>query len=640
MAYDDYLKAQKLALKTYKKNTSKGQYPYLPVLDEILSHSSIEREEKLGIIDIPLKQVVGTSTAGRTRAFSSNFMPLLEFGSEFSYKWSLLIDAQIEEGIRDPIKVYEYMNKYYVVEGNKRTSVLKYLDSPTITAEVTRKVPTYSEDEETQIYYEFMEFYEKTKISYVIFTKTGSYQRLCEAVGKATDEEWSDDDCMYFSSFRVAFYNAYKANKGLEIDSISTDDALLFYLSLYPYEEAKESTSAEIKENLEKIWTEIKSLGEEEPVAIVTAPTTETSMITKMKFHKVHKVAFVYDVTPEESDWAYGHELGREHINERFENAVETKRFLATPNVDDEELLTKLCEEGYDIIFTISAMFIRSCIKVAAQYPSVKIMNCSLNSPHNSVRSYGVRSYEGKFLSGILAATLSKENDLGYNCNYPIYGEIASINAFALGAKMINPNAKVHLIWTTKFTDDSDKYYLEKGIKYISSLNVSSPNKISNTFGLYYLDEEGTKNIATPMYHWGAFYEELINSVIRGSWKKEDHKNEKALNYWWGFSANAMDFICGSQVPDDSKKLIDLLKQSMARGNFQPFSGPLYDQEHNLRCEDNHCLSPDDIMMMDWLVDNVIGEIPTMEQLDDSAKALVSLRGLEQITEKGESSLL
>lgn len=146
MAYDDYLKAQKLALKAYKNKTVRGAYPYLPVLDEILSHVRIEREEILGTVNIPLKQVVGTSSAGRTQAFASNFMPLLDYGSEFATKWSTLYDAQIEEGIHTPIKAYEFLNKYYVIEGNKRTSVLKYVDSPTIAAEVIRKVPRLTDD--------------------------------------------------------------------------------------------------------------------------------------------------------------------------------------------------------------------------------------------------------------------------------------------------------------------------------------------------------------------------------------------------------------------------------------------------------------------------------------------------------------
>ena len=87
-------------------------------------------------------------------------------------KWSLLYDAQIQEGIHTPIKVYEFLNKYYVVEGNKRTSVLKYVGSPTIPAEVIRKVPRLTDDPDIQIYYEFMDFYRNSKINYVVFIRS------------------------------------------------------------------------------------------------------------------------------------------------------------------------------------------------------------------------------------------------------------------------------------------------------------------------------------------------------------------------------------------------------------------------------------------------------------------------------------
>mgnify|MGYP006874848851 CR=1 FL=1 len=131
-SYEEYLKAQKMGLKAFKTAISKGQYPYLPVLDEILSHVDIDGEVSLGTINIPLNQVVGTSTAGRTQAFANNFMPLLEYKSEFGGKWSRLLDYQIKEGIHDAVKVYEYMNRYYVVEGNKRVSVLKFFGAVTI----------------------------------------------------------------------------------------------------------------------------------------------------------------------------------------------------------------------------------------------------------------------------------------------------------------------------------------------------------------------------------------------------------------------------------------------------------------------------------------------------------------------------
>ena len=65
----------------------------------------------------------------------------------------------MEEGIRDPILVYEFMHQFYVQEGNKRVSVMKYLDASRILAKVIRVIPEKTDDPSVKLYYEFIEFY-------------------------------------------------------------------------------------------------------------------------------------------------------------------------------------------------------------------------------------------------------------------------------------------------------------------------------------------------------------------------------------------------------------------------------------------------------------------------------------------------
>jgi basic membrane lipoprotein Med (substrate-binding protein (PBP1-ABC) superfamily) len=644
MAYEEYLKAQKMGLKAFKAATSKGQYPYLPVLDEILSHVDIDGEVNLGTINIPLNQVVGTSTAGRTQAFAGNFMPLLEYSSEFGAKWSHLLDYQIEEGIHDAVKVYEYMNRYYVVEGNKRVSVLKYLNSPTISAEVIRKVPRRTDDLENQIYYEFMDFYKYTKINYIQFSKLGSYEKLITATGKKPGEMWTEDECMDFSSFHVAFYKAFKEKGGNKLD-ITTGDALLFYLSLYPYEEAKEMISSQIKTNLGKIWSEITLLGDSNSVELLMDPTEEKkivdSVLNKIKTSKKKKVAFVYDRDPSISNWIYGHELGRLHLNEVMGDIIETEAFVTTNVGDDaEEVLEKICSKGFDIIFTVTPKLIKACLKAAASYPDVKILNCALNSPHNSVRTYYTRMYEAKFLTGMIAGSLCPNDKIGYIADYPIYGATANVNAFALGAQMTNPRAKIYLTWSTVKDFDITGYYKENDVTYISTKDMITPQANSRQYGLYVEQDGEPKNLAVSMYHWGAFYEELINSILRGSWKVEEAGESKALNYWWGLSAGVIDVICSGNLPTATSKLVTLMKHDISHGLFHPFTGPLTDQEGVLRCEDTEILRPEDIIKMDWLVNNVIGTIPTIDVLHKYAKPVVELRGLDTTSDKGGTSVL
>ena len=129
MSLNDYNKALRLGEKSYQEHLMHGTYPYLQVLEELLSHTDVVSEVPLGLVQIPIKLIAGTYAVGRRTAFAPNFMPLLNPGSEFAFKWSNLCDSHLAEGIRDPIKAYEFMNRFYVVEGNKRVSVLKYFDA-------------------------------------------------------------------------------------------------------------------------------------------------------------------------------------------------------------------------------------------------------------------------------------------------------------------------------------------------------------------------------------------------------------------------------------------------------------------------------------------------------------------------------
>lgn len=646
MSIGYYLKAQKSGVRAYKDAISRGKYPYLPVLDDILSHAQVDGEVNLGVEDIPLNQVVGTSTFGRTQAFASNFMPLLDEFSEFAAKWANLATYQETEGIQDPIKVYEYMHNYYVVEGNKRVSVLKYFKAPTIRAQVTRKMPHRSEDPDNKLYYEFIDFYKLTRINYVRFTKQGSYARLLQYTGKEADHFWTEDEYKDFKYFYTQFENAFLDKGGSHL-KITISDALLFFLTLYPYDEVRDLSVSDLRKHLTKIWAEIELLGIEDSVELLMDPTDKKSISVETMLHKIipgrkKQVAFVYDRDPSTSDWIYSHDLGRIYLQEQLSDSIETFTYIINSADEDADAqMEKICEDGCDIVFTTTPQLLKSCVKAAVSHPHVIMLNCSVNSHLSSVRTYYTRMYEAKFLSGMIAGSMCENDKIGYIADYPIYGAAASINAFALGAKMVNPRAKVYLAWSTIKDFDIDEYFKEENVTYISSQDMITPKDEKRQFGLYAETPNSKKNLAIALPKWGTFYEKLVTSILRGSFRSEDSGENKALNYWWGLSANVIDIIYSEKLPVGTVKLVELMKEDISSGNFQPFGGPLYDQEGVLRCDPDVVFKPEDIVKMDWLNDNIIGHIPTIDELKDEAKPIVELRGLYKTTvAKGGSSLL
>lgn len=173
---EDYRSAQRAGQRAYRANVARGQSPYLAVLDDILTDVDIVAQEPLGLVDIPAESIVGTKTAGRHTAFASNFMPLLDDDTEFAAKWSNLCDAHLEEGIHTPIIAFEYLNKFYVQEGNKRVSVLKYYEAVKIPGTVTRLIPAKNDTLENKLYYEFLDFYKLSRINYISFSRLGAMQ--------------------------------------------------------------------------------------------------------------------------------------------------------------------------------------------------------------------------------------------------------------------------------------------------------------------------------------------------------------------------------------------------------------------------------------------------------------------------------
>ena len=301
----EYQDALKMGKREYRSRVSHGMFPYLPVLDEILSHTDIQTEQNMGLMQIPLDFVVGTSTMGRTYSFAANFMPILEEGTEFSVKWSNLSEAQINEGIRDPIKCYEYMNRYYVVEGNKRVSVLKFFKADSISAMVTRKIPRYSEEPDVKLYYEYMKFQEITGLCTLEFSRLGKAEQLLKCIGKET--HWEDEDRENFNKVLFHFSKAYKFRGGERLP-ITVGDALSAFVNVYGYTTTLEMTDKEYNDKILRVWNEFGMMSEKHVVDLVLDPTVvqeKKSLLGLLlpNMQKKFTVAFLYPRDPETSDW-------------------------------------------------------------------------------------------------------------------------------------------------------------------------------------------------------------------------------------------------------------------------------------------------------------------------------------------------
>ena len=630
-AVEQYNLALKAGQKYAKNAVVHGKYPYPLVLDDILQESAVAGYSDLGVINIPTELVIGTKSAGRVAALAGNFMPLLDASSEFASKWITLCDAHLSaEGIRDPIQCYEFLGRFYVQEGNKRLSVLRSYLSPTVASRVTRVIPRWSEDHEVQLYYEFMHFYSLAGLYGIDFHHRGSYAKLQAALGFEPEHVWTEQERRSFSAGFTHFRDALQKHSA-DLQNITAAEVLLVWLQVFSFSEIKDLTLPDLSKRIDLLWPDVLAQADESSIELNVEPEEkEKGVISKILSiaHPDHlNIAFLYDAPPEESTWARAHDEGRQYLETQLGTKVSVKTWIPDGQ-DYDTILEAAIADGAELVFATDAGMINACRKAAALHKNVRFLTCAVFQPYTGVRMYNGRTYECKFITGAIAGIMSEGDTIGYVAGNPIFGTPASVNAFALGARMTNPIARIRLDWGC-LSGDPVQRLLESGVSVISNREIVSASSVSKDFelGTFMVQSEGSLvPLATPFWDWGKLYEKIVRSVFNGAWG--DISALRAINYWWGMASGVLDVHLSETLPDGVSSLGRFLRTGICNGSINPFQMQIVDQNGTIRNDGSRALTPDEIISMDWFCENVDGRIPSYEELRPEYAETMRILGL------------
>ena len=632
MALEEFSQALRQGQKEYKEYTSANKHPHPLVLDEILPDSATQSVVEVGLVEIPAERIIGVKSAGRITAFSPSFRPLLDQKSEFSAKWISLCQAHLgETGITEPILCYEYLGDFYVQEGNKRVSVLRHFGAARIPGYVRRVMPQQSEEPRIRAYYEFLEFYKGSGIYTLQFRRPGDYAKFLAHIGKKMGEPWTETERRTFNSYYHYFLDIFhELNTNRDI---MPEEAVLLWLEVYPYQDLGKLPTSELKKRMNGLWGDMVSSSKEDGLTVQTKAEEEVgSLMSRVisAFDQLN-VAFVHQMTNATSTWVQGHDKGRQHIEEVFGDRIKVRSYFdaSTPE-KTEALIQQAVEEGAQVVFTTAPPLRRETLTAAVKYPKVRFLNCSVDQPYSSVRSYYGRLYEAKFITGAIAGAMAGNDRIGYIASYPIFGEPATINAFALGAMLTNPRAQIELKWScVKGTHQAD--FFADGVRVISNRNAPSEAKMFLDFcnyGTYLMDDRGELiSLATPTWVWGNFYEFVIRTVLAGGMKREKGES-KALNYWFGLDSGIIGVNFSDKLPEGVRQMANILYNAIKGGYIDPFKRKIVAQDGSVKNDGTAVFTPEQLLRMDWLCDNVIGSIPAYEDILPVSQKMVRELGL------------
>ena len=514
----------------------------------------------LGLIGIPTERIVGTKAAGRISAFAANFMPLLPSNTEFAGKWIELCLAHLGEGIRDPVRCYEYMGRFYIQEGNKRVSVLKSYGAPTIDAFVTRIIPAYSQDQAVQVYYEFLRSYPLTGLYQVSFSQLGGFAKLQAALGFEPDHVWTKEERQGFLSGFTYFQAAFQKLGGGALP-LTPADALLVWLRVYSFSDLKNQTESELIKNLSAIWPDVKVLARPAPIAVSTAPKEEPDkgllnrILGAVRSNHLN-IAFINERNPVDSTWAMAHDLGRQYLERALAGRVSVEEYNnVLPGENAEAVMERAIGAGAQVLFTTTPPLIASCRKIAAKNPGIRILNCSVSMPYTGVRTYYSRIYEGKFITGAIAGAMAKTTGWAMWPAIPFWStgrhqRLCTGRAFG---KSPGPDSAALVLYPGQ---PIGCVYPAGHIRHFQP-GYSHPDLPQQEWGGL-SGGGGWKHSAAglALLALGKFYEKMVRSILNGGWDALNAEHEEqAVNYWWGMSSGVVDVLVDPALPDGVQHL-------------------------------------------------------------------------------------
>jgi basic membrane protein A and related proteins len=324
------------------------------------------------------------------------------------------------------------------------------------------------------------------------------------------------------------------------------------------------------------------------------------------------KVAFIYVGPHNDGGWSQAHEAGRQYVQKMLGSKVQTtyKENIAV-GTQFAQTVQSLVAQGNKMIFATSYGYVSKAF--AAKYPNVIFDQATGTDLSANLGEYFGAAEDTVFLSGMAAGAASKTGNIGYVVAFPIPEVLRHADAFALGAQLTHPGAKVHLVWTNSWYDPAkEKQAAESLVSAgadVLGQNVDSTatGQVAKEHGIPWVGYDSDSSSFAPkswltasVYNWGPYYLKQVVAAMAGKWKP---------SFYYGSIKDGFTALApyGPGVSAKTRALIAAKQKAIETGRFYEFTGPLYDQTGKLRVKPGVRLTVPQLYSLDWLVKGVIG---------------------------------
>jgi len=328
------------------------------------------------------------------------------------------------------------------------------------------------------------------------------------------------------------------------------------------------------------------------------------------------KVGFIYVGPTGDHGWTYRHDIGRQDVEKHFGDKVETT-FIESVKYgpDAERAIRAMAKGGADIIFATSFGYMEPMLKVAKEFPNVKFEHATGYKQSKNMSSYGLRLYQARHVQGVIAGMMTKTNKICYVGAFPIPEVIREINTYYLGAKSVNPDVDIDIIWVNTWYNpgreaDAAKVMIAEGCDMVAQHTDSpAPLQTAQKAGVLGFGQASDQykfapkaQLTATIDNWSPYYIAKVHAVIDGTWKSGD--------YFGHMKDDVVQMAPFTNMPADVKAFAQKIKDGITNGKYFAFTGPIKDNTGKLQLKDGEIADDGHLNSMMYYVEGIDAKVP------------------------------
>ncbi len=349
-------------------------------------------------------------------------------------------------------------------------------------------------------------------------------------------------------------------------------------------------------------------------LAYLTSSFTTVQAAEGFTLEEPMEVAMLYLSSRNDGGWIQAFDEARLKLESELDIKIKYVENVSETASAIRPAVKRLIQRGSNVIIGTAFGYSDTFKELSEEYPKIAFLNASGTTNGPNLLSFYGRTYQSQYLCGMAAAAASKTGKLGFVAANPFGVVNWTINAYQLGAKVINPNATTTVVYTGSWNDPTKERaatqaLIDQGADVIGQ-HVDTPtpqivaqeNKVKGTGHHRDFREFAPKaTVCSSVWVWDQFLVNELKKVKAGNWMTQPY------GAFISMAEGGTDITCcGPGVDKQEKEKIMAARQQLLDKALEIYAGPVVDQKGVVHAKEGEVISDGDLWKMDWFVEGVI----------------------------------